>query len=342
MIRLGASAYLSHAGLAAPTFAAAAANGATIAFTSLHIPEDDPATARATAGSIAAAARDAGLALVADVSPRIAGLLGDEPWTLLRDLGVARVRIDAGFDVEQMRAIASVLPLALNASTLRPGEAEAFRGTDVELIHNYYPRQWTGLSSSAVAASVSSARSFGWRVGAFIAGDAERRAPLAEGLPTLEAHRELPPPVQAVDLAELGVDDLYVGDPALTSRSWSRLGTFVRDDVVVVDAVLAPGVSAELREALAAPDHERPDAAEAMIRFQHSRQRLAHLTPDVGGQPRPAGSITLQLASAGRYRGELAVTLRDLPPDERVAVIGTVVGPAPAPGGGHHYAFDLG
>ncbi|PZE56170.1 hypothetical protein DEJ04_13170 [Curtobacterium sp. MCLR17_044] len=117
-MRLGASAYLGHASLAAPTFSAAAAAGATLAFTSLHIPEDSPDGARAAAAAIVSEARSCGLAVVADVSPNTARLLGDAPWEFLRSIGVARVRIDFGFSAESIRAIASTLPIALNASTL--------------------------------------------------------------------------------------------------------------------------------------------------------------------------------------------------------------------------------
>jgi hypothetical protein len=115
---------------------------------------------------------------------------------------------------------------------------------------------------------------------------------------------------------------VYVGDPALTDHSWSRLGSFVRDDVVVLDGVAAPGLHPAVIEALAVPDRNRPDAAEAMIRLEHSRERFARLPlPEAGGQPRPAGSVTVQLASAGRYCGEVAITLRDLPRDDHVAVL---------------------
>lgn len=39
-----------------------------------------------------------------------------------------------------------------------------------------------------------------------------------------------------------------------------------------------------------------------MIRLEHSRERFARLPlPEVGGQLRPAGSVTVQLASAGRW-----------------------------------------
>ncbi len=116
---------------------------------------------------------------------------------------------------------------------------------------------------------------------------------------------------------------MYVGDPALTDHSWSRLGSFVREDLVVLDGTAAPGVHPAVIEALAVPDRNRPDAAEAMIRLEHSRERFAGLPlPEVGGQPRPAGSVTVQLASAGRYCGEVAITLRDLPADDRVATLG--------------------
>lgn len=54
---LGASAYLARAPLAGPTFSAAAKVNATLAFTSLQIPEDSPSGARAAATAIASAAR---------------------------------------------------------------------------------------------------------------------------------------------------------------------------------------------------------------------------------------------------------------------------------------------
>ncbi|WP_396290858.1 MupG family TIM beta-alpha barrel fold protein [Curtobacterium sp. KT1] len=330
---MGASAYLAHGPLAGPTFEAAAAAGAKLAFTSLHIPEDSPSGARAAATAIVSAAASSGLSVFADVSPSTARLLGDSPWELLRSIGVARARIDFGFSVPEILSIAAVLPIALNASTLRAADLAPFADLDVELIHNFYPREWTGLALSSVAASVSVARQFGWRVGAFIAGDSVRRGPLSEGLPTVEQHRNMSPLFQAVALVDAGVNDVYVADPALTDQSWSRLRSLFRDDVVVIDGTAAPEVRPAVIEALAVPDRNRPDAAEAMIRLEHSRERFAGLPlPEVGGQPRPAGSVTVQLASSGRYCGEVAITLRDLPADDRVAVLGTLTVPSPEVG----------
>ena len=96
------------------------------------------------------------------------------------------------------------------------------------------------------------------RVGAFIAGDSVRRVPLDEGLPTVEQHRNSPPLFQVLSLVDAGVGDVYVGDPALTDHSWSRLGSFIREDPVVLDGTAAPGVHTAVIEALAMLDGTGP------------------------------------------------------------------------------------
>jgi hypothetical protein len=144
---LSASAYLARRPLAGPTFEAAAAEGATLAFTSLHIPHNSPAGARAAATAMVSAAAFSGLSVVADVSPNTARLPGDSPWEFLRSIGVARARIDFVFSVPQILSIATVLSIALNASALRAADLAPFAALDVELIHNFYPREWTGWLS---------------------------------------------------------------------------------------------------------------------------------------------------------------------------------------------------
>lgn len=173
----------------------------------MHIPEDSPAGARAAATAIVSGAAPAGLTVVAP-RPNTARLIGDSPWEFLRSIGVSRVRIDFGFSVAEIFPIASVLPIAVNTSTLRAADLAPFADLDVELIHNFYPQEWTGLALSSVAASVSVARQLDWRVGASIAGDSVRRGPLGEGLPTVEEHRNLPPLFQARALVDAGVNDV--------------------------------------------------------------------------------------------------------------------------------------
>ncbi|MCA5923916.1 MupG family TIM beta-alpha barrel fold protein [Curtobacterium oceanosedimentum] len=306
----------------------AAAAGATLAFTSLHIPEDSPSGARAAATAIVSAAASSRLSVVVEFSPNTARLLGDSPWEFLRSIGVARVRIDFGFSVPEILSIAAVLPIALNASTLRAADLAPFADLDVELIHNFYPREWTGVALTSVASSVAVARSFGWRVGAFIAGDSVRREPLGEGLPTVEEHRTMPPLFQAVALVDAGVDDVYVGDPALTDRSWSRLRSFVRECLPCSTAPLPRACtrrsSRRWRPRPRPPRRRRHDQAGALAGALHraaaARGRWA---------AEACGSVTAQLSSAGRFCVEAAITLRDPTDEDRAAVVGLLAAPVP-------------
>jgi hypothetical protein len=59
------------------------------------------------------------------------------------------------------------------------------------------------------------------------------------------------PLFEAVALIDTGLDDVYVGDPARTDHSWSPMGSFVRDDVVVLDGTAAPRVHPLAFEVLA-------------------------------------------------------------------------------------------
>jgi len=254
--------------------------------------------------------------------PNTALLLGDSPWEFLRSIGVARARIDFGFSVPEIISVAAVLPIALDASTLRAADLAPFADLDVELIDNFYPREWTGLALSSVASSVAVARQYGWRVGAFIAGDSVQRGPLGEGLPTVEEHRSMWPLFQAVALVDAGVDDVYAGDPALTDHSWSRLGSFVRDDVVVLDGRAAPGVHPAVIEVLAIPDRNRPDAAEAMIPARALADSVRRAAAARGRWSAEAGGVGHRAVGFG---GEV---LRDLPADDRVDVLGVLTVPS--------------
>ncbi|TCK63122.1 MupG family TIM beta-alpha barrel fold protein [Curtobacterium sp. PhB136] len=164
-MRLGASAYLAHASLAGPTFSAAAEAGATLAFTSLHIPEDSADKARAAAAANVSAATSSGLAVVADVSPNSARLLGDSPWGFLRSIGVARVRIDFGFSVAEIRSIAAVLPIALNASTLQAADLEPYIAPSAgKLTVGMLGVQWIEAYKPTVKASQFHSEESSWRI----------------------------------------------------------------------------------------------------------------------------------------------------------------------------------
>ncbi len=78
-------------------------------------------------------------------------------------------------------------------------------------------------------------------VQAFVPGDAKKRGPLFQGLPTLERHRNWSPFAAAIDLLATGsVDAVYIGDgmvsekvPSSLRRICKKRGSFCGSKILV-------------------------------------------------------------------------------------------------------------
>lgn len=203
----------------------AAALGIHRLFTSFHIPETDVAAFHRELEAVLASARENSMDVVADISPASAALLGMdrvEPVKLAK-LGITTVRFDDGFDAEKIALYSQVIQVQLNASTLTEDSLKELqkKGARLEAVdglHNFYPRPHTGLDRDYFIAQTNLLQSYGLSVGAFIASSEGRRAPLSEGLPTLEEHRRQPVSLAARHLAALGLQSVFIGDdrPSLT------------------------------------------------------------------------------------------------------------------------------
>ena len=109
--------------------------------------------------------------------------------------------------------------MQLNASTLTSDFLQELRTAganfaNLDALHNFYPREHTGLSSKYFQQQTAFLHDQGLSVGAFVASKTGRRGPLFAGLPTLEKQRELPVAKAAAALAKLGADSIFIGDDA--------------------------------------------------------------------------------------------------------------------------------
>ena len=353
--RLGASLFLSEP--AEDNLARLAAfpeRGLTQAFTSLHIPEDTNVAAQPRLlRELGEAARAAGVTLYADVSPltlrRLAlpGASDVEQLVALGEWGVGGVRFDFGFPIATAAGVSRAMPVQLNASTVTEAETAAFLlaggvADNVEVLHNYYPREDTGLARPAFQSANRRFRAAGFRAGAFVPGDAALRGPLHAGLPTLEEHRGADPVLAAVDLwrgdpSGEGVDTIYVGDVDLRAETWARWA-HLRDGVVPIRwECTVPEGSAEagFADLLSGGRlSNRIDEAALVIRVHETRALTAdphahRIDIDAdgpgSGAQRPRGSVTVDNRGYGRYHGEAQITRADRPADPRVTVLGAVV-----------------
>lgn len=303
--------------------------GFTSIFTSLHIPEDDTSVYTERLRDLGALARELDMELIADIAPTSLAALGktwDDAHTLV-DWGVTGLRVDYGVTPKQVAALSMQMKVALNASTLTESELEDMKRhglmTDnVEAWHNFYPRPETGLDREWFEEKNDWLKRQGLSIQAFIPGDGTLRGPLFERLPTLEDHRSLSTFACYMNLVD-SIDRILIGDPGLTDETIEQFASHA-DETLVLRAAAETTIEAAFYRV----QTNRMDPARDVVRSVESRaygrpgDRLLEPTE---AKPRPLGTITIDNTNYGRYAGEMQVTKRDLPPDERVNVIGRVI-----------------
>ncbi|MCL1801617.1 MAG: MupG family TIM beta-alpha barrel fold protein [Promicromonosporaceae bacterium] len=309
---------------------AMAAAGFGGVFTSAHIPEDDPGKYRAFLEPLGEATKRLGLNLTVDVSGNAlerAGFSFSDLGTL-REIGVTGLRADFHISNEQIAVASHEIEMALNASTVTENDVAELARFDADFDkllawHNYYPRPETGLGAKDFWAKNHFLKSRDFRVVAFTPGDARLRAPLREGLPTLERHRYGNPLAGALDLVQnCEVDDVYIGDGGLSGRTREQFAAYLKDGEVLLFAKKY----GELFDYVASHDHvNRHDAARDALRSAEARFWTVPDVPQENTIARKKGSITIDNVDYGRYRGDIQVTTRRLPADDRVNVVGRVI-----------------
>lgn len=310
--------------------ARAARAGVRHAFTSLHIPEERGVDYAREARHLLGLCREAGIDLMVDVSPVTLRKLGCTRIQELSDLGVTHVRLDFGFSAAETVELSQCFTVVLNASTITRDEVRAWRSAGADLTrfaacHNFYPKPFTGLSLDELRRINERLSCQGLAVMAFVPGDGRKRGPVGEGLPTLEAHRFRSDKLalNMLELAYAGTDTVLVGDPGITESAWRGMAC-LSAGYIELRCDLAPGYKF-LRGQV---HHDRVDSSAHVFRSVESRGKLAPVAPpsDAGaGAPRSAGTLFVSNVRFGRYAGELEIARVDLPPDDRVNVVGSVV-----------------
>ncbi|PLT30075.1 DUF871 domain-containing protein [Peribacillus deserti] len=309
--------------------------GFTSIFTSLHIPEDNPAAFRDLLAVLGGQARELGMELMADVSPKSFKHLGVTMDTLkeIVDWGVSGLRIDYGIEAEVIARLSHDMKIALNASTIDDELYLQLKGfglkeDNIEAWHNYYPRPETGLDREGFIKQNKWLETLGFTVMAFIPGDETLRGPMFKGLPTLEDHRGMSPFTAYLDLLhQCHVSKVLIGDKSL-KRETLRKFTQYKEGAIELSISLCKDISEWERKIVRLRHNNRMDAARDVIRSEPSRIFTAEkgiTIPASGPHERKTGYITIDNKDYGRYQGELQIVKRTLRADPKVNAVGAIV-----------------
>ncbi|WP_432354300.1 DUF871 domain-containing protein [Sporosarcina sp. A2] len=304
-------------------------------FTSLHIPENDATAYKNELQLLGKLATELEMELMVDVSPTALDALGFT-WESAEGLlswGVSGLRLDYGISPETIAKLSQVMRIALNASTLTHDELSEMKTYGLKLEateawHNFYPRPETALGLEDFIQRNNWLHEEGVRIMAFAPGDRQLRGPLFETLPTLEKHRGGSPIVACLELMkDAHVDKVLIGDPGLSQTSLLQFEAY-KNDVIRLRAKPAEHAhTAQLIQA-ATIHTNRPDSARDVIRSTESRPAVTNSGQIITAHycaERPIGTITVDNERYLRYQGELQLTKKDLPADERVNVLGRVI-----------------
>jgi len=322
---LGFSAYCASFGRDRERLASMWRSGARI-FTSLHISEENGSSYVNDACGMCSYLHDTGYEIIVDVSKRTLGLFGEtDILGLARRLHIDVLRFDYGFSASEISRIGEQMPVCLNASVFNEEDVALIvrNSLRVYALHNFYPRPETGLDEQFFAERNSRLRELGVTPWAFIPGDFNLRAPLQEGLPTLEVHRYASPWACFLDMVQrYGIEQVFVGD-GLLSDSELRFFDDYRNDGIIDIPVVFSSVGHNLDDAVFTV---RADSPHRVMRMQESREYSCF-----GKEVAPAfctervrGSVTIDNINYKRYSGEIQIVRDPLPADGRVNVIGRI------------------
>ncbi len=295
-------------------------------FTSFHVSEEYDQTYRDRIKDMCRSLTDMGYRIIADVSKKTLNMFRtDNLAELAALLNISILRIDYGFNEEEIAALSGQIPLCLNASTLTAGMIKRIAEGSAGLyaMHNFYPRPETGLDEEQFLEQNRLLKAAGIKVLAFIPGDFIKRGPLFMGLPTLEAHRGAAPYAAFLDLfLHYGVDGVFVGDGTVNDLQAGLMEDYLADGIIRVPAALCKEAEALYGQTFTI----RPDSPRRLLRLQESREYscFGREIPPKNCAERICGSITMDNLRYQRYSGEIQIICESLPADEKVNLIGNI------------------
>lgn len=299
-----------------------AKNGFDGIFTSMHIPEDDASLYKKRLTELGECAKENQLDLMVDISGDALKHAGFSMADLepLKKIGVTGLRMDYHLSNEQIANWSHQIKISLNASTITPQDVTELQVANADFFqleawHNYYPRPETGLDRKWYQEKNHWLKEQGFTIQGFVAGDEALRGPLYQGLPTLESHRHVHPLAAALDLMSCDTDLIYIGDGGLSEEVQEQFAMYQREQTILLHAEV---IDAQFYEYILGNHINRQDEARDVIRSADARFRNIPQIPPRDTKERAKGTITLDNERYLRYIGEIQITKKDLPADEKV------------------------
>lgn len=296
-------------------------------FTSLHIEEEMKSDHYAQEVEVMFnSLKSSGYKLLVDVSLRTLKKLSFTSFeALVHHYHIDVLRADFGFTLDDLIRISQSVSLCVNASMSEAGLQTLVEKAKFPIIamHNFYPRQETGLDLSQLQTKNKPFNDLNIPVLAFIPSDIMKRGPMYEGLPTCEVHRNCSSLSAVVELKQNGVDGVVIGDGVCSLKMAQLCNIYLKEEILSLPVQFDSKYQHLFNQVMTI----RSDSPSGLCRCLESR-----LFATSGSEVEPShctkrvkGSITIDNKKYLRYSGEIQILKQDFKADERVNVIGQVL-----------------
>ncbi|KAF1297402.1 outer surface protein [Enterococcus sp. JM4C] len=282
-------------------------------------------------------AKELGLEVIADVSPKVFGELGIsyDDLSFFKEIGADGIRLDMGFTGNEESIMTFnpqdlMIELNISSGTRYLENILSYQANSTKLLgcHNFYPHRYTGLSYEHFVKTTTIYKEKGIQTAAFVNSPSATIGPwpVEEGLCTLEMHREWPITTQAKHLwaTEL-VDDVIIAN-AFASEEELRALSEIDPYKLTLDCVLDEQIPELERKIVLEEFHfNRGDVSDYVIRSTQSRVKYKGHQFDPFNTPNmEVGDIIVETSLYAHYAGELQIALRSMENSGKSNVVGKI------------------
>ena len=283
-------------------------------------------------------AKEKGMEVIADVSPKVFGELGISynDLTFFKEIGADGIRLDMGFTGNEesiMTFNPQGLKIELNISsgTKYLDNIMSYQANATNLMgcHNFYPHRYTGLNYDHFIETSKQYKEHGLVTAAFVNSPSAHIGPwpVDEGLCTLEMHREWPIEVQAKHLwATEVIDDVIIANAFASEAELKALSELNPYQLTLTCELEADVPELEAKIVTEEFHFNRGDVSDYVVRSTQSRVKykghefVPFNTPDM-----KKGDVIIETSLYAHYAGELQVALKPMKNSGKSNVVGHVV-----------------
>lgn len=298
--------------------------GEKTVFTSLHMKESE--NLNKYLNKLKNLNEEKQIVFFADISPNTLKMLSIsiEEIGLLKTYGIIGLRIDFGFDIEDIIKISKLgFEIAINASVVDSKFIDKLKGVPLIAWHNFYPRPETAINIKFLNSQNEMFEKYNIPIYTFIPGEKYLRAPLFYGLPTIESQRFLNCYLNYLEMKRLNPNmKIVLAEGVCFEKHIQWILKYEKENIITIPLTSVDDKTFHILSSKIFVI--RKEETDYSWRLEETRFLIPSPVEIINATKRFKGSIQMDTKGYGRYEGELHIMKDDFVLDQNVIRIAEI------------------